>query len=313
MKPMTMDQDDFRLLPGTILHGKWHGKSYRLIRRLGSGAQGTVYLASTDQGIVAVKLAKDRGSLISEMNVLKRFSRLGGEPLGPCLYDTDDWSGGGRTIAFCAMEYLRGKALNEALLQKSFDWTAVFLVQLLRQLKNLHNLGYVFGDLKPENLMLMDPGHQIRCLDFGGATRVGRSIREYTEFYDRGYWGLGTRKADPAYDLFACGMIMIYASLGHRFEKSAHPAQQLLHVIKTIPQLGPYQKIVTSALLGKYASADQMRRELLSQIMEKQNSVKSAGPKRTAKRSGKKDWAKAWLAASLMLGLYVIFVMIFIM
>ena len=38
---------------------------------------------------------------------------------------------------------------------------------------------------------------------------MGSSIKEFTEFYDRGYWGLGSRKAEPSYDLFAVAMIMI--------------------------------------------------------------------------------------------------------
>ncbi|TGA96537.1 hypothetical protein E4665_15240 [Sporolactobacillus shoreae] len=310
---MMTGQDDVSILPGTVLKGKWHGKHYQIIRKLGSGAQGTVYLAHADQRTVAVKVAKDRASLISEMNVLKEFNQLGADLLGPYLYDTDDWQEGGRLIAFSVMEYLRGTALNEALPTQSFDWIAVFLVQLLRHLQNLHRIGYAFGDLKPENLMLMDPGHHVRCLDFGGATRLGRSIREYTEFYDRGYWGLGTRKAEPGYDLFACGMIMLYAASGRRFEKSAHPEEQLLHICRTKPQLAPYREIVAGALTGRYTSADQMRRDLLSRLMERQNTVKAIRPKKKNRRSAKKDWAKAWMTASLLLGVYVIFVMIYIM
>ena len=55
----------------------------------------------------------------------------------------------------------------------------------------------------------------------------GRAIKEFTEFYDRGYWGLGSRKADPAYDLFAVAMIMINAVYPKRFNKTEGGIVQL--------------------------------------------------------------------------------------
>ena len=77
----------------------------------------------------------------------------------------------------------------------------------------------MFGDLKPENLIVTGPPPSIRCIDVGGTTLQGRAIKEFTEFYDSGYWGLGTRKAEPGYDLFAVAMIMINTAYPKRFNK----------------------------------------------------------------------------------------------
>lgn len=38
------------LAPGTAIQGKWNGKSYRLLKQLGKGANGIVYLAEASGG-----------------------------------------------------------------------------------------------------------------------------------------------------------------------------------------------------------------------------------------------------------------------
>ncbi|WP_010632660.1 serine/threonine protein kinase [Sporolactobacillus vineae] len=310
---MTTDQADLQLSPGMVLTGKWHGHRYRIIRKIGSGAQGTVYLAANGERAVALKIAKARGSLISEANVLKELNRSGDRTLAPHCFDLDDWiTGAGKNISICAMELLKGKPLIDTLPAKSFDWSVVYLIQLLGQLQKLHHSGYVFGDLKPENLMLTEQEQRIRCLDFGGATRMGRSIREYTEFYDRGYWGLGTRKAEPSYDLFACAMILIYATTGKRFEKSARPGEQLLQQIRARAELRPYQQILSRALTGKYQDAMQMRRELLDQVTAKKGDAGMRRTERTGTDRVRNEWLRALTAASLILAAYIILV-IFIM
>lgn len=312
---MTMDRADLNFTAGTRMIGKWHGKTYHLLRKLGSGAQGTVYLAvSGKQKKVAVKLARDRASLISEINVLKTFQSFPGTPPGPELYDSDDWVIPGReTIAFCVMEYLSGEPLDRALKRKPFEWVTVFLIQLLGQLQNLHSRGYIFGDLKPENLILIDPGYSLRCLDFGGATRLGRSVREYTEFYDRGYWGLGTRKADPGYDLFACAMIMIYAALGRRINRNGQPDQQLFRVIESNPKLFPFKKVLYSALNSRYDSAGRMRSELMQQIMEISRAGQPRKLQRKKKESPAGEWIRAGFSAALMVTIYVICVILYVL
>ncbi len=45
------------LAPGTAIQGKWNGKSYRLLKQLGKGANGIVYLAEASGGQVALKIA----------------------------------------------------------------------------------------------------------------------------------------------------------------------------------------------------------------------------------------------------------------
>ena len=84
------------------------------------------------------------------------------------------------------------------------------MVQLLSSLSVLHQQGWVFGDLKPENLIVTGPPAAIRCIDVGERQNKAARLKSIRSFTTRGYWGYGTRKAEPSYDLFAVAMIMIH-------------------------------------------------------------------------------------------------------
>lgn len=271
---------DIRIESGTQITGKWYRNRYHIIKLLGSGGQGTVYLAHSSRGRVAVKFGKDRSSLTSEVNVLKRLAKVQGEPLGPSLYDVDDYVTRYDLHDFYVMEYINGTSLTETFKIKGFEWVGIFILQLLKDLERLHVEGWIFGDLKPDNLIVTGPPWQIRWLDVGGMTLLGRSVKEYTEFFDRGYWGLGSRKAEASYDLFAVAMIIIYAVEGKRFEKSQQPEKQLLDVIRNQPKLAAYQSVLIRAITGKYLTAQAMRTELLLKMNET-----SSHPTRRNKRS----------------------------
>ena len=90
-----------------------------------------------------------------------------------------------------------------------------------------------------------------------------RAIKEFTEFFDRGYWGLGSRKADPQYDLFAVAMIMINAVYPTRFSKKGEGYSQLKEKIIQKQALKPYRKDIGKCITGEiYHSAEDMRNRL---------------------------------------------------
>jgi len=57
---------------GTVIIGKWNRHRYEIVRMLGSGANGVVYLAESSFGLTAIKISIDSVSIISEVNVLNR-------------------------------------------------------------------------------------------------------------------------------------------------------------------------------------------------------------------------------------------------
>ncbi|MCQ6276733.1 serine/threonine protein kinase [Bacillus sp. V3B] len=257
-----------KVKPGTIIEGKWHKKHYIILKELGFGANGIVYLAKWHNQQVALKMSDNGMSITSEVNVLKSFAKVQGSALGPSLLDVDDWERKSGQISFYVMEYIQGPEFMTFIEQKGISWMPVLTLQLLTDLERLHRNGWVFGDLKPENLIVTGPPARIRCIDVGGTTIKGRAIKEYTEFYDRGYWGLGSRKADSGYDLFAVAMIMINTVYPKRFNKTTGGIMQLRDHINQNKQLKKFEEVILGALQGHYHSAEEMRNGLL-QIISK--------------------------------------------
>jgi serine/threonine protein kinase len=252
-----------KVIPGTIIEGKWHHNRYTIIKELGFGANGIVYLARYNNKQVALKMSDNGMSITSEVNVLKSFAKVQGSALGPSLLDVDDWERPGKKVSFYAMEFIKGPDFLAFLQQKGPDWTGVMILQLLADLELLHENGWVFGDLKPDNLIVTGPPARIRCIDVGGTTMQGRSIKEFTEFFDRGYWGLGSRKAEPGYDLFAVGMIMVNTAYPKRFTKKSGGIGEIMDKVKQARELKNYEKVIYNALTGNYQSAMEMRSDLL--------------------------------------------------
>ncbi len=254
---------------GTKIYGKWHHHTYHIIAYIGHGTQGDVYLARSDQGYVALKFPREQSVLSMEMNVLRHLKKVQGINRGPSLFEVDDWENEQCVHAFYVMDYIQGVSFEDFTTTKGFEWSCVLMVQLLGELKILHQAGWVFGDLKPENLIVEQPQPYLRWLDPGGITKINRSVREYSSLYDRGFWKMGSRKAEPSYDLFAVAMIIIGTAIGHKWDKNnqGNPAY-LFSLIRKKPKLLPYRPVLEKAIKGKYECALVMKKELLHILSE---------------------------------------------
>ena len=317
MKNSYSKSQECKLLAGTKIVGKWHRNPYHIVRTLGAGANGTVYLAESAGGLVALKVGINNMSITSEVNVLKHFSKVQGQVLGPSLLDVDDLVTTSGTYPFYAMEYLKGPGLIHYMQNRGAEWLGLLMVQLLGDLERLHAAGWVFGDLKPDNILVVGPPPRIRWLDVGGTTLLGRSIKEYTEFFDRGYWGLGSRKAEPGYDLFAVAMIMINCAYPNRFEKRGEkPLALLKERIESHPSLKRYRDVLMRALQGKYDDAPSMRAGLLDilskdAVQSPRSKVKKSKStkRRTIKKKERKPsyFVEIFLLTSFLLLAYILY------
>lgn len=307
-----------KVIPGTIIEGKWHRNRYTIIKELGFGANGIVYLVQFHNQKVALKMSDNGMSITSEVNVLKSFAKVQGSSLGPSLIDVDDWRVQNQNISFYVMEYIEGPDLLSFLEIKGKGWTEVLILQLLNDLHILHEKGWVFGDLKPENLIVKGPPPRIRCIDVGGTTIQGRAIKEFTEFYDRGYWGLGTRKAESTYDLFAVGMILINTEYPKRFNKTTGGLQQLQQFIKKKDALRKYEDVIVNALQGRYSSAREMRIDLIQHLnnsqskpistpVQKRNNRTTINQTRQSYKKRKGRWLETILIITIVSILYFIY------
>ncbi|PYZ91561.1 serine/threonine protein kinase [Salipaludibacillus keqinensis] len=272
MRQPTSKNQACNFRPGQMIKGRWHGNQYQIVRLLGEGAIGKVYLANRTGQPVAMKVARESMSVSSEVRALRQISKVRGVSLGPFFVDMDDLEGAHGSTSFYVMEYIDGEPFLSFINKRGKEWMALFLIQLLTDLSALHESGWVFGDLKPENLIVTQKTPSLRWIDVGGMTKMGRSIKEYTEFFDRGYWGLGDRKAEPSYDLFAVAMLIMNVGYPKRFQRINGGKKELLDKLKHQPSLSPYRDVIVKAIEHRYDDASQMKVDLMK-VMKKKLTV----------------------------------------
>ena len=154
---------------------------YQLVRLLGQGGMGQVFLARDDrlQRDVAIKVllgespldADARAQLAHEARAVARI----GHPGVVDVFDLGELDDGS---SFIVMEYLTGRALSEEIARHgrgSPRQVAELLRQVGAALQAAHRTGVVHRDIKPQNVFLTRhaDGFHARLLDFGVARMAG--------------------------------------------------------------------------------------------------------------------------------------------
>jgi serine/threonine protein kinase len=251
------------LTTGSMVKGKWNQHLYRIERSLGEGENGKVYLVKKGSAFFAMKLGFDTVDHQSEVNVLKQLMKSE-SPFNRFLIDVDDYYSGGKAYPFYVMKYIKGSKMTDFIQTQGEQWLGLLGLHLLKKLTYLHKSGFVFGDIKMENI-LVGSYADVELIDFGVVTQKGRAVKQFTEIYDRGYWGAGTRIADESYDLFAFVILFMQLSdqSGDWFSKHLLPQNRTLDLLKEKLQHEPnrelqvYVPFLKKALEGEFTSSIQ--------------------------------------------------------
>ena len=206
------------LAEGVVVAGR-----FRLIRKLGQGGMGSVWLA-THLGLdtkCAIKFVEGAGVMLPEMHArFEREAKAAASLHSPHVVQIIDhaiWDG----VPFMAMELLDGEDLRHRLDaggRLSPAQTVDILRQVCRALNKAHNAGIVHRDLKPDNIYLVrDDDREIaKVLDFGIAkskaalesgsnTKTGAMLG--TPYYMSPEQAQGTKAVDFRSDLWSMAVI----------------------------------------------------------------------------------------------------------
>jgi serine/threonine-protein kinase len=241
---------------------------YELVRKIGTGGSGVVYLATDTllQRPVVLKLLK-RGALTIEQvrTTQLREARLASaidHPNVCAIYDVGETSveqgesESGEPEAYIVMQYIPGKPLDKVIAEGAANLQLVLSagIQIADGLSAAHSLGIFHRDLKPANVMLTEGG-LVKILDFGLARRLNLDSVEFDPSApanprvvlptDATYTARGgtlaymapeqfvTGQSSVQSDIFALGLILYELATGrHPFHRPDAPDFQSIRAIQ---------------------------------------------------------------------------------
>ncbi len=151
-------------------------KKYKVLKELGKGHSGTVYLGEDNQGRqVAIKCLAGRYNDAT----LKRFKRefvILRSLVHPNIAQPIDFGFDPRLKRyFFVAEYVRGVSLLDALADVKGKKALELFAQSLEALDYIHRNGVFHCDLKPANILVTDKG-VLKLIDFDVASRGNKAI-----------------------------------------------------------------------------------------------------------------------------------------
>jgi tRNA A-37 threonylcarbamoyl transferase component Bud32 len=265
---------------------------YRLIKKLGAGGMGEVYLAE-DIGLerkVAIKLlpAAYMGDELARKRLI-REARAAGTLDHPNICPVYEVGTEGDKT-FIAMQYVEGVTLHSRIETDppTLEQAIVISAQVADALVEAHYHGIVHRDIKPQNIMLTDRG-RVKVLDFGLAKfvePVGNAEGETLSQLTTVGTAVGTvpymspeqvkgDRVDVRSDLFSLGVVLYECVTGRRPFTGSSPIEICAEIIHTEQRSAAesnagippdLDRILTRALKkspeARYQSAEEMLADL---------------------------------------------------
>jgi serine/threonine-protein kinase PknG len=267
-----------KLAPGDLVGGQ-----YEVAGCLAHGGLGWIYLAQDRnvsnrwvvlKGLLNSGDADALAAAIAERQFLAQVEH----PLIVEIYNFVTHEGAG----YIVMEYVGGTSLKSLLkdrMQKAggrydplpVDQAIAFIVEILPAFQYLHDLGLVFCDFKPDNMIQV--GDAVRLIDLGGVRRL--DDQESAIYGTVGYQApeVSTVGASVASDIYTIGRTLMVLAMEFRGYQSTYLTS--LPPVSDTPLFQKHDSLYR--LLAKtcapdpadrFASADELRVQLLGVLRE---------------------------------------------
>src|SRR6185369_14869805 len=276
---------------------------YRLVRELGRGGMGAVYLAyDTRLGRnAALKFLPARFHSPERVRRLEREARAASALNHPhilTIYDFGQQNG----RDFIASEFVEGRTLREHISANDLTLNQILevAIQVASALGTAHAAGIIHRDIKPENIMLRPDGYA-KVLDFGLAKLTEKELGEDTTSDPRMTAGFKTRTGillgttsymspeqvrgqtlDGRSDLFSLGVVLYELISGQR----PFRGETVHHTMVAITDLEPapvghlvprapvtFQNLISQVLAKDPAERYQTAAELIADLEELQSEL----------------------------------------
>ncbi|MDO5501142.1 MAG: tetratricopeptide repeat protein, partial [Propionibacteriaceae bacterium] len=269
---------DPKLVEGDVVAGQ-----YEVAGCLAHGGLGWIYLARdrnvSDRWVVLKGLlntgdADANAAAIAEQQFLAQVT----QPLIVEIYNFVSHEGSG----YIVMEYVGGRSLKQLLQDRMaknggdydplpVDQAIAYVVEILPAFQYLHDLGLVYCDFKPDNVIQV--GDALKLIDLGGVRRV--DDHESAIYGTVGYQApeVATAGVSPQSDIFTIGRTLMVLCAEFRGYQSSFeftfPSPDTTPLFQDNDSLYRLlQKCCAADPADRFSSADELRVQLLGILRE---------------------------------------------
>lgn len=302
------------LQPGSMFCGR-----YEIIRPVGAGGMGAVYLAKDPRfedffvalkvlypGVIRSRESRERfrneivaSYRVNHKNVVRAYE----------YFDQEDFQA-------YAMEFVDGSDLSELMRKNRIEWKRA--VEILHQiscgLEAIHKAGIVHRDLKPENMLIATDG-TVKISDFGVArlkgsitlTQAGAMVGT-PKYVSPEY--IETGECDHRGDIYALGVIGFELLAGRSPFRSTTRVSMMMERFKVnldgLPKLVPdaprsviafIRKAMAVEVMNRYQTASEVVADLKAILENKPIGAEAEEPKPKKKVDESADTAEISMAS----------------